>query len=132
MPKTQQEVLQVARQLYRQRPDWVVFFREVLGLDGIIRRAFPNAEDMAVFETTPEYEQIQEMLAELREERRVEDQEPTTVITVRMPKVLHETLKAEAYERHTSMNKLCIAKLLQVLEEPCEESATGSKEGVGE
>ena len=61
------------------------------------------------------------MLAKLRE-RSVgtpvpDDLEPTRVITVRLPKSLHEALRAEAHERRTSMNKLCISKLLQVVDE---------------
>ena len=42
--------------------------------------------------------------------------EPTRVITIRLPRSLHESLRAEAHVRETSMNKLCIAKLLQALE----------------
>ena len=42
--------------------------------------------------------------------------EPTKVITVRMPKSLHEALRAEAHEHQTSMNKLCISKLLQFID----------------
>jgi hypothetical protein len=37
--------------------------------------------------------------------------EPTRVITVRLPKSLHESLKIEAHARNTSLNQLCIAKL---------------------
>jgi len=29
---------------------------------------------------------------------------------------LHESLRHEAHERHTSMNKLCISKLLQIVD----------------
>ena len=39
--------------------------------------------------------------------------EDTRVITVRLPRSMHEALRAEAYTEHTSMNKLCISKLLQ-------------------
>ena len=45
-----QEVLQVAENLYRQDPDWVTFFREVLGIDGAIRKSFPGFEEL-----TPAY-----------------------------------------------------------------------------
>jgi predicted HicB family RNase H-like nuclease len=48
------------------------------------------------------------------------------VITVRLPKSLHESLRAEAHDRRTSMNKLCISKLLQVVDGdlvPAEEGA---------
>ena len=74
---------------------------------------------LAEFEKTEEYLDIQVLLAKLRENGRtqVTDQEPTRVITVRMPKSLHESLRVEAHERHTSMNKLCISKLLQMIDE---------------
>ena len=42
--------------------------------------------------------------------------EPTRVITVRLPKSMHDALKDEAYEHRTSMNKLCISKLLQFID----------------
>ena len=43
--------------------------------------------------------------------------EPTRVITVRLPKSLHESLRDEAHQRNTSMNKLCISKLLQIVDD---------------
>lgn len=115
----QQEILNVAQELYTQDPDWVTFFREVLGMEGAVRRAYPTPEEMAEFEKTREYAQIQGMLARLRERGRGKpvQQEPTRVITVRLPKSLHDSLRAEAHERRTSMNRLCIAKLLQVVDE---------------
>ncbi|MGE3244133.1 MAG: hypothetical protein AB7I57_23920, partial [Pirellulales bacterium] len=39
------------------------------------------------------------------------------VITVRLPKSMHEYLRTEAHDLRTSMNKLCISKLLQVIEQ---------------
>ena len=38
------------------------------------------------------------------------------MITVRLPKSLHEALRDEAHEHRTSMNKLCISKLLQFID----------------
>lgn len=114
----EQVALRQAAQLFQQTPDWVTFFREILGVDGIIRRLFAKPQELIAFEQEPEYAQIQQMLAKLRE--RKEDPsveiEPTRVITVRLPKSLHESLKAEAHDRHTSMNKLCISKLLQMID----------------
>ncbi len=113
-----QTVLRHAAELFQQTPDWVTFFREILGVDGVIHKLFPKPAEMLAFEQAPEYGQIQQMLAKLRE--RKEDPnieiEPTRVITVRLPKSLHESLKAEAHVRHTSMNKLCISKLLQMID----------------
>ncbi len=79
---------------------------------------YQSPEALAQFEQTDEYQRIQQMLAKLREsdaDLPGGPREPTRVITVRLPKSLHESLKSEAHERHTSMNKLCISKLLQVI-----------------
>jgi predicted HicB family RNase H-like nuclease len=38
------------------------------------------------------------------------------VITVRLPQSLHEALKDEAHAHRTSMNQLCISKLLQFID----------------
>ena len=124
-----QEVLQVAENLYRQDPDWVTFFREVLGIDGAIRKSFPGFEELTLFEQSDEFDAIQNMLVKLREKRTSADPEtePTRVITVRLPKSMHEYLRTEAHDLRTSMNKLCISKLLQVIGEdkiPNERSAT--------
>ncbi len=113
------EVLQVAENLYRTDPDWVTFFRKVVGVDGAIRQGFPSFEELTTFEQSEEYEKIQKMLVKLREKRVTADPEtePTRVITVRLPKSMHEFLRTEAYDLRTSMNKLCISKLLQVIGE---------------
>lgn len=114
----QQEVFRVAQDLYRQNPDWVTFFREVLGVGGIVRQMYPTADSLTEFEKTQEYNEIQMMLANLRVNGPTapEDKEPTRVITVRLPQCLHEFLYAEAHEKHTSMNQLCISKLVQWLD----------------
>ncbi|MEX0676017.1 MAG: hypothetical protein WD063_03000 [Pirellulales bacterium] len=120
MSEQRQDVFRVADEIYRQRPSWVTFFREVLGVDGIVRQAYSTPEALAHFEQTPEYQKIQHMLAKLREndsDLPGGPREPTRVITVRLPKSLHESLRAEAHDRRTSMNKLCISKLLQVIDE---------------
>jgi predicted HicB family RNase H-like nuclease len=120
MTDQRQEVFRVASGLFAQEPDWVTFFREVLGLDGIVRRMYKDGAELAQFEQSDEYKNIQQMLAKLREkngEPNGSPKEPTRVITVRMPKSLHEALKQEAHEMRTSMNKLCISKLLQVVDD---------------
>jgi predicted HicB family RNase H-like nuclease len=43
--------------------------------------------------------------------------EPIQMITVRLPKSIHDALLKEAARYGTSMNKLCISKLLQVIEQ---------------
>lgn len=114
-----QEVLRVAEKLFDQDPDWVTFFREVLGIDGVVRKAYPSFEELTAFEKTDEFDRIQKMVVRLREKKNATDteSEPTRVITVRLPSSMHEYLKSEAHDLHTSMNKLCISKLLQVIEQ---------------
>jgi predicted HicB family RNase H-like nuclease len=108
----------IANEMFHQQPDWITFFREVLGVDGLLRKLFASPEELATFEKTPEYAEIQLMLARLRERTgaAADGKEPTRVITVRLPKSLHEALKTEAHDRKTSMNQLCISKLLQVID----------------
>jgi len=111
-----QKVLQVARQLFQEKPDWVTFFRETLGVKGAARAVFPAQSDYVQFEQSKEFLEIQKMVASLRTRKAASSKnEPTRVITVRLPESLHEALKAEASDHNTSMNKLCISKLLQVL-----------------
>ena len=129
----EQEVYRIAHELFSQNPDWVTFHREVLGLEGVAKKAFPTPEEMASFKLSQEYAGIQQMLAQLRERSPAapaadNSLEPTRVITVRLPKSLHESLRAEAHERRTSMNKLCISKLLQVVDEQMMPSETSDIE----
>ena len=114
-----QKVLGVARQLYQGSPDWVTFFREVLGVGGAARSVFAGQIEFMAFEKCNEFNDIQVMVNNLRNRKASASSinEPTRVITVRLPESLHEALKAEANDHNTSMNKLCIGKLLQVLTE---------------
>jgi predicted HicB family RNase H-like nuclease len=115
---TARQVERIAREIYGQNPDWAVFYRDVLGLDGIVRRAFDTSETLAEFERTESYEEILKLLTQLRARPPLppDKQEPSRVITVRLPRAVHEALREEAYERHTSMNKLCVSKLLQFID----------------
>ena len=131
MNEQRQDVCRVADEIFRQRPSWVTFFREVLGVDGIVRQVHASPEALSHFEQTPEYQKIQQMLAKLREndaDLPGGPREPTRVITVRLPKSLHESLRAEAHDRHTSMNKLCISKLLQVVDDELVPAEAGMAE----
>jgi len=130
MSEMNREIYRVAHELFSRKPDWVTFFREVLGIGGIIRQTYKTPADLAEFEQTPEYIEIQQMLARLRgNANTAEYLEPTRVITVRLPQSMHEALRVEAHEHRTSMNKLCISKLLQVVDEqlvPAESYASTS------
>ncbi|MFM8802760.1 MAG: toxin-antitoxin system HicB family antitoxin [Planctomycetia bacterium] len=111
-------VLGVAERLHAVRPEWVTFFREVLGVDGIVRRTFNTPEALVRFECSPQYARIREMLDDLRdrERERPAERDAQRVVTVRMPSSLHETLKAEAEELKVSINTLCISKLMKLID----------------
>lgn len=110
------QVLRVAEELYARNTDWVTFFKAVFGVDGIVARLFPTTR--REFEQTEAFAHLQRMLMLLRQKKEVKEQEtePIRMITVRLPASLHEALRAEAHSRHTSINKLCITKLLQVID----------------
>ena len=113
-----EEIKDAVEKLFALKPDWMRFYREVMGLQGLVRRAFPTMEDMAEFEQTETYRQIHRMVTELRKQPLPEEveEEETKVITVRIPQSMHEALRIEAYEYRTSLNKLCISKLLQFID----------------
>lgn len=112
-------VLQVAERLHGMNPEWVVYFREVLGVDGVVRRTFRESEELVRFECSPHYARIREMLDDLRNRQQAipAGRETQRVVTVRMPRTLHESLKAEAESMEVSINTLCISKLLKILDE---------------
>jgi hypothetical protein len=132
-------IQEAAEALYARNPDWVTFYREMWGLEGVIRRHYPTLETLSLFEETETYGQVQRMLRKLREYRplkapenateedmtkkekaaEAEDKdtsEPPQVITIRLPRCLHDALRVEAHEHRTSMNKLCISKLMQLID----------------
>jgi len=88
-------------------------------VDGIVRRTFSEPDALMRFECSPQYARVREMLDDLRarQNARQAQRESLRVVTVRMPKSLHETLKTEAEQMHVSINTLCIAKLMKLLDE---------------
>jgi hypothetical protein len=112
-------VLQTAQRLFARRPDWVTFFRRILGPEGIVSKLFPTESELQQFEQSQTYFEVLRLLTQLRESQPFSGQqeEPTRVITVRLPESVHEALRVEAFRHCTSMNKLCISKLLQYIEE---------------
>jgi len=139
MPTTgrrETEVMRITQETFAVTPDWVTFYREILGLQGVVRRKYPTQKALAKFEKTDTYRQIQQMLAALMARKppkkpveaeaakkaeaealaEAEASEETKVITIRLPQSLHETLRVEAFECRTSMNKLCISKLMQLID----------------
>ncbi len=112
--KRPQEARRIAIEVFPQSDSWVVFYREVLGVDGVVRQLFQSVEEIRHWESSEEFLEVQEMLTALRssDSGKGESVEPQRMITVRLPTSVHETLKVEAEEHQTSMNKLCLSKLM--------------------
>lgn len=106
------KVLTQVKTLFNQQPDWVTLFRQALGTEGIVHKTFSDHNELSAFEKSEEYAEIQQMVAKLRAKNQNGSNETTRVITVRLPRSMHESLRAEAHAQQTSMNQLCISKLL--------------------
>lgn len=115
--KKAKRVLTVAQDFYSRNPDWVSFFRVVVGVEGAVHSAFPESKSLAAFKRTSEYAEIEQMLTRLREQEDIlQVKETVRVITVRLPQSLHDALTAEAKNHATSVNKLCISKLIRIID----------------
>ena len=60
------EVLRLAQTAFAQTGAWVVFYREMLGTDGLVRRLYPTPEEMRYFEDSNDFAELQEMVAAMR------------------------------------------------------------------
>jgi hypothetical protein len=108
-------VQQVAAELFGVAPTWTAFYRETLGVDGVAHRIFCESEEYRNYESSDCHSKVLEMLTVLRC-KDVSDCDPTEVqkmITIRIPKSLHDRICAEANELDVSVNKLAITRLLQ-------------------
>ncbi len=115
LEKRGREVLRLAEIAFSQTGSWVVFYREMLGVDGVVRRLFPDAEQLRFFEGQEEFIELQEMVAAMRSQDpgKSTEVEPERMVTIRLPKSVHEVLLAESEDMELSINQLSICKLLQ-------------------
>ena len=60
------EVIRLAQEAFAQTGNWVVFYRELLGVGGLVRRLFPDLEELRLFEQSAEFAELQEMVAAMR------------------------------------------------------------------
>jgi predicted HicB family RNase H-like nuclease len=108
-------ILGAARAIFDRCEHWTKFHAQVLGVRGIVRQYLTEPAELEAFEQSAVHAEIQDMVVQLRIAER--SQEPTRVITVRLPKSLSDALTEEAKSRNTSVNKLCICKLTQHLDD---------------
>jgi predicted HicB family RNase H-like nuclease len=108
-------VVSLAAELFGVAPTWTAFYREVLGSEGFLRTAISEASEISEFECCDHHSKLLEMLTALRSRDLPENDphEAQRMITVRIPKSLHDTICDEANRLEISVNKLCISRLLQ-------------------
>ena len=113
-----QQAFDVANDLFGNAPTWVCFYRELMGGRGLIPMLFPEDDDFGRFLRTEQYHQIQMMLTALRSRDLPENDpnDPQRMITVRLPKSLHEAMCDEAGRLNISVNRPCISRMLQLLD----------------
>jgi hypothetical protein len=108
-------VQQVAAELFGVAPTWTAFYRETLGIDGVAHRIFSDPSEYRDYECSDCHCKVLEMLTVLRS-RDLPDCDPNEtqkMITVRIPKSLHDRICKDANELDVSVNKLAITLLLQ-------------------
>lgn len=108
-------ILGAARAIFSRCNSWTQFHADVLGARGVVKQYLQDLEELQAFEQSEVHEELQDMLLRLRIATR--EQESIRVITVRIPKSLHDAIRDEAKARDISVNKLCICKLVQQLDE---------------
>ena len=104
-----ERVLKVATAFFMTRPARDKFWTEIFGSEGSVYSVFTEADERIRFNKTDTAKRIHEMVENLRDEKSLKGTQ--RVATIRMPAAIYETLKQEAKDHKTSMNKLCIRKL---------------------
>lgn len=112
------QAFDVANDLFANAPTWVCFYRELMGGSGLLHVLFDNNKEFGSFLRTDQHHQIQQMLTALRSRDLPENDpnDPQRMITVRLPKSLHEAMCEEAGRLNISVNRLCISRMLQLLD----------------
>ncbi|MCU0715189.1 MAG: hypothetical protein MUD03_03580 [Pirellula sp.] len=126
-----EHVMKTAADLFGLAPTWTAFYRAVLGGEGVMRKAIAAGEESAQFECSDEHSKLLTMLTTLRSRDLPENDpfEPQRMITVRIPKSLHDAICDEANVLAVSVNKLCISRLLQRVDKTMIPSSSQKRRG---
>ena len=108
------QIVDCATELFGLAPSWVAFFRATMARGGLVSKLFVTPEERNEYWCSPEHHQVLEMLTALRSRDLPECEagEPSRMITILIPKCLHEFICEEANELEMSVNKLCISRIL--------------------
>ncbi len=95
---------------------WLSFFNRVFGLQGWIYRDYESVTSRADFRTTEDYKsdlkEVRDLIANGRMDHSMGATIEKRMVTVRMPKELHDQIKVRAHEEQISLNKFCIQRLI--------------------
>ncbi|MEO1616985.1 MAG: hypothetical protein AAFV88_14105 [Planctomycetota bacterium] len=92
---------------------WVQFYRSIFGRDGSLARHLQPGQRRD-YQTGGDYAELHERLAHLRsvDNRKLASAETVDMITIRVPRSMHDALIDEAKAAGVSMQNLCITKLV--------------------
>ena len=124
-------VLRMAEEVFSKTGSWVVFYREMMAPGGIVDQLYETGEARRYFEATDEFAELLEMVTSIRsqDDSKTGTYEPERVITVRLPRSMHEGVVREAKELELSINKYCLTKLLQPANSRFTPIETGARRG---
>jgi len=111
------KVLAKARQLADEVPAWADFSLELFDQhSGIVTRTFEDEMERQAFYDSPQYREINKILAGLMRKTGIADggsptREKSGRFNVRIPKTLHRSLEIEAKREGVSLNQLAVCKL---------------------
>ena len=109
--------LRIAMECFQQNPEWTEFFRDILGVNGVIRCLFPTTSDLHAFEQSEGHARILDMQMQLRERSKYSSSgdETIRVFTLRVPRSVYTALTREGHDRGLSANQLLVLKALAPL-----------------
>lgn len=117
--KKYEDILNQAQSIAAQVSSWADLANPLFDpYTGIIPRAFPKRTDRSLFMKSPEYKKIKKLVSDAKRKFGLaEGATPTASgkFVVRVPKSLHESLKAEASKEGVSLNQLVVCKLSTAL-----------------
>jgi len=115
MEQRPEEVLRVAREAFAKTGSWVVFYRWMLSPGGVVDQLYPTRAMRQYFETTEAFAELLEMVTSIRsqDDSKAGAYEPERMITVRLPRSMHDAVIRDAEALDLSINKYCLTKLLQ-------------------
>jgi predicted HicB family RNase H-like nuclease len=101
------KILAIAKSLAKNTNSWMELHNALFGIDGIITTQFQSEEERSDFCDSPEYREIEVLMADVREKKGdYAKSKKTDKILLRVNPLLHRIVKAKAKETGKSVNEL--------------------------